>query len=71
MPADIRARFGVRLRSLRKRRGLTQVELADYLGLRRTYISDLERGKRNVSLVTLQIIARGFGLSVSKLLRRV
>jgi transcriptional regulator with XRE-family HTH domain len=71
MAADIRARFGVRLRSLRKRRGWTQVELADYLGLRRTYISDLERGKRNVSLVTLQIIARGFELSVSKLLSRI
>ena len=61
----------MRLRSLRKRRGMTQVELADYLGLRRTYVSDLERGKRNVSLLTLQIIARGFGLSVSKLLSRV
>lgn len=41
---------------------MTQVELADYLGLRRTYISDLERGKRNVTLLTLEIIARGFGL---------
>ena len=71
MPTDIRARFGARLRSLRKRRGMTQVELADYLGLRRTYISDLERGKRNVSLVTLQIIARGFGLSLSKLLSKI
>jgi transcriptional regulator with XRE-family HTH domain len=71
MQADIRARFGERLRSLRKRRGWTQVEFADYLGLRRTYVSDLERGKRNVSLLTLEIIARGFGLSVSKLLSRV
>jgi transcriptional regulator with XRE-family HTH domain len=71
MPADIRARFGERLRSLRKRRGWTQVELADYLGLRRTYVSDLERGKRNVSLLTMEIIARGFGLSVSQLLSRV
>jgi len=50
---------------------MTQVELADYLGLRRTYISDLERGKRNVSLMTLEIIARGFGLSVSKLLSKI
>lgn len=47
------------------------MELADYLGLRRTYVSDLERGKRNVSLLTLEIIARGFGLSVSQLLRRI
>jgi len=50
---------------------MTQVELADYLGLRRTYVSDLERGKRNVSLMTLEIIARGFGLSVSKLLSKI
>ena len=71
MPADIRARFGLRLRSLRKKKGWTQVELADYLGLRRTYVSDLERGKRNVSLLTMEIIARGFKLSVSQLLRGV
>jgi transcriptional regulator with XRE-family HTH domain len=66
---DIRARFGLRLRSLRKKKGWTQIELADYLGLRRTYISDLERGKRNVSLLTMEVIARGFKLSVSQLLR--
>jgi transcriptional regulator with XRE-family HTH domain len=57
------------LRSLRKKKGWTQVELADYLGLRRTYVSDLERGKRNISLLTMEIIARGFKLSVSQLLR--
>jgi transcriptional regulator with XRE-family HTH domain len=71
MPSDIRARLGLRLRQLRKKKGLTQVELADYLGLRRTYISDLEHGKRNVSLLTLEVIARGFGLSVSELLKRI
>ena len=59
------------MRSLRQRRGMTQVELADYLGLRRTYISEMERGKRNVSLLTLEIIARGFGLSVAKLLSKI
>ena len=47
------------------------MELADYLGLRRTYISEMERGKRNVSLLTLEIIARGFGLSVAKLLSKI
>ena len=69
MPADIRVRLGQRLRSLRKKKGWTQVELADYLGLRRTYVSELEHGKRNVSLLTMEIIARGFKLSVSQLLR--
>jgi transcriptional regulator with XRE-family HTH domain len=57
------------LRSLRKKKGWTQIELADYLGLRRTYVSDLELGKRNVSLLTMEIVARGFKLSVSQLLR--
>jgi len=66
---DIRARFGGRLRTLRRKKGWTQIELADYLGLRRTYVSDLERGKRNVSLLTLEVIARGFRLSVSQLMR--
>ena len=66
---DIRGRFGQRLRRLRRKRGWTQVELADYLGLRRTYISEMERGKRNVSLMTLEVVARGFKLSVSQLLR--
>jgi transcriptional regulator with XRE-family HTH domain len=36
---------------------------------RRTYVSELEHGKRNVSLLTMEIIARGFKLSVSQLLR--
>lgn len=66
---DIRARFGERLKTLGKKKGWTQVELADYLGLRRTYISDLERGKRNVSLMTLEVIARGFRMSVSQMMR--
>jgi transcriptional regulator with XRE-family HTH domain len=57
------------LRSLRKKKGWTQVELADYLGLGRTYVSDLDRGKRNISLLTMEIIARGFKLSVSQFLR--
>ncbi len=68
MAEDIRVRFGRTLRKLRNRRGLTQVQLAERLGLDRSYLADIERGKRNVSIVNLEIIARGFGLSVSRLL---
>jgi transcriptional regulator with XRE-family HTH domain len=69
MAANIRLRFGQRLRTLRVRKGWTQVELADYLGLDRGYISNIERGQRNVTLETVQIIAQGFGFTISQLLR--
>jgi transcriptional regulator with XRE-family HTH domain len=68
---DIRIRFGRRLRKLRNRRGWTQVQMAERLGLDRSYLADVERGKRNVSLVNLQIIAKGFDLTPSKLLSKV
>ena len=68
MKADIRARLGERMRQLRKKRGWTLIEMGEYLGLDRGYLGDLERGMRDPSLTTLQHIARGFGLSISRLL---
>jgi transcriptional regulator with XRE-family HTH domain len=41
------------------------------LGLDRTYLSDIENGRMNVSLVNLETIASGFGLSLSRLLSGV
>jgi transcriptional regulator with XRE-family HTH domain len=43
--------------------------MAIYLDLSRGHISDIERGKREVGIITLQIIARGFGMSMSRLLK--
>ena len=71
MAKDIQAQFGQRLRQLRTQRRLTQVQLAERLGLDRSYLADVERGKRNVSLVNLRVIASGFGLSLSKLLTKL
>ena len=71
MAEDIRIRFGQRLRTLRKQRGWTQIEMAELFGLDRSYLADVERGKRNISIVNLEIIASGFGLSISKLLSRI
>ncbi len=68
MAEDIRIRFGRRLQKLRHRRGWTQVQLAEKLGLDRSYLADVERGKRNISIVNLEIIASGFGRSLSQLL---
>jgi transcriptional regulator with XRE-family HTH domain len=66
MAEDIRVRIGLRLRKLRKRRGWTQVQMAERFGLDRTYLADVEHGKTNVSAVNLEIIARGFGLTLSR-----
>ena len=68
MAKDIRARLGERLRQLRRRRGWTQVEMAERFGLDRSNLADVERGKRNISIVNLDVIAKGFGLSLSRLL---
>lgn len=71
MTEDIRVRFGQRLRSLRQRRGWTQVELAERVGLDRSYFADIERGHRNVSLVNVELIAIGFGLTLARLFARL
>jgi transcriptional regulator with XRE-family HTH domain len=65
---NITTRFGKRLKTLRKAKGWTQVQMADALGIDRSYISDMERGKKNICLPTLEIIALGFEMSMSKLI---
>lgn len=58
------------LRRLRKDRGLSQEELADRCGLHRTYIGSVERGERNVTLASLEAIAKSLGVSVLWLLSK-
>lgn len=52
----------------RRELGLSQQELADRCGLHRTYISDVERGERNMSLKTLFNIAFGLETSASEIM---
>lgn len=66
---NITIRFGRRLRELRRRKGWTQVQMADALGIDRSYISDMERGKLNVCLPTLEVLAKGFETSMAEILR--
>jgi transcriptional regulator with XRE-family HTH domain len=61
-------KLGKRVRALRLDRGWTQEELAHRSGLNRSYMSDVERGRSNVSLSTLQKIARPLGISLAELL---
>jgi transcriptional regulator with XRE-family HTH domain len=64
---DIAVRFGMRIRELRKNKGLSQEAFAAKCGLDRTYISGIERGRRNVSLRNIEVIATTLGISISEL----
>lgn len=66
---SITVSFGNRLRTLRVKHGYTQTQLATYLGIDRSFISDVERGKKNMSLTYLETVAQGFNISLSELTR--
>jgi len=66
--ADIKKKFGAKLRALRIRRRWSQVEMADFLAINRGYLSQLETGKRDPSLTILKMLADGLSITLSKLL---
>lgn len=57
MQSDILTRFGKAVRRIRTEQGISQEKLADLCGLHRTYISDVELGKRNISLENIERIS--------------
>lgn len=59
----IRKQLGLRLRELRLQRALSQEKFALKIGLDRTYIASIERGKRNVSILNLEKIWKGLEIS--------
>jgi len=61
--------FGQRLKVLRIERGLSQEQLGLIAGLDRTYISGIERGVRNVSLINIFRIATALEISAYDLFR--
>lgn len=69
MSTDIRVLLGNRVRSLRRKHGWTQVDMAEMLGVDRSYLSEIETGKKDPSLRVLKTIADGFRLTLSQLLR--
>jgi len=66
----LRAALAEQIRRVRKKRRLSQEELAWRSGLHRTYISMIERAQRSVTIDSLERIAVALGLSASALLAR-
>jgi transcriptional regulator with XRE-family HTH domain len=59
--------LSVKIRSRRKEIKLSQEELAERCDLHRTYIGSVERGERNVTLSTLEVIAKALKLEIRDL----
>lgn len=68
---DIRERFGFAIKVRREELELTQEDLAEKAGIHRTYLSDIERGSRNVSIINVERIAEALELAMSELFRLV
>jgi two-component system, response regulator len=68
---DVQKQFGTSVRAWRGRLGLSQEELAERAGLHRTYVCDIERGARNVSLKSIEKLAGALNISASVLFNGV
>jgi transcriptional regulator with XRE-family HTH domain len=68
MRQDALLLLGLRVRELRSEKGISQEELAALTELDRTYISGIERGKRNLSLKNILRIASALDVTASQLL---
>ena len=66
--SDVTARFGKRLREAREEASISQERLAELAGLHRTYVSSVERGKNNISLVNIERLALALGVSMRDLM---
>jgi DNA-binding XRE family transcriptional regulator len=67
----IDARFGARMRDLRKERQWTQLYMATHFGINRSHLSDVERGRKSMTLSLVEVVALGFEISLSELLDRL
>lgn len=71
MNTNILTAYGSTIRKIRQSQNISQEGFADLCGLHRTYISDVELGKRNVSLENIEKMADALNIKVSDIFREV
>ncbi len=65
---DIRTRLGQNVRRLREAKGWSQEDYADRAGIHRTYVSDIERGRRNPTVTVVEKLAKALAVTAGQLL---
>ena len=68
-PVDIKKKFGLKVKEIRIEQGLSQEKLALKADLDRTYVPDIEKGERNVSILVIEKIAKALNIEISELLK--
>ena len=69
--SKIQVSFGNIIRKIRLSKGISQEFFADLCGLHRTYISDVELGKRNISIENIEKVANALGVQISEIFEEV
>ena len=62
---DIKLSVGKRVKELRNKLKISQEELADLAGLDRTYVTSVECGRRNISIVNIEKLAKALKVSLA------
>ncbi len=68
---NVQTQLGMRIKYLRKEAKMSQLDLALEANINRNYISDLEKGRRNPTLVILNKIAVALNIDLSTLLKGI
>lgn len=71
MASDVCTALGGRIRSLRRKRGWRQLDLAEHAGINENYVSDVELGRKEVCLRTIKALAVAFEMTLSDLLKGI
>ena len=68
---NLQRKFGIVLKELRLEKGLSQESLANESDIDRTYISDIEKGERNISLKIIERLSETLQISLSELFKLI
>jgi len=68
---NLQRKFGLVLKELRLEKGLSQESLANQSEIDRTYISDIEKGERNISLKIIEKLSGALQISLSELFIKI